>query len=241
MDHHQQLRSARGCSGFSEELGTKLADSHHCLLLVCQCYGLKQCSPDYRKQLLLPEPVAVAECWKRKTNWKSLLLAFFSLPHHFPSLFCNAHKQCHLKLLWIAYHPCFTLVFFSEDILMSYHMHAVHLKKNPSNIVSSIWYSHFPYLPCPIFTTVSSVFQHCFRSYFYSCISNSKSHLLFVLAWQINFCMQANMAGDFQPYSSYLSIKETRLIYSYNSLSAHIKYKLQTWQINVILLHQFGT
>lgn len=99
VDHHQQLRSARGCSGFLEELGTKLADSHRCLLLVCQCYGLKQCSPDYRKQLLLPEPAAMAKCWKRKINWKSLLLAFFSLPHHFPSLFCKVHKQCHLKLL----------------------------------------------------------------------------------------------------------------------------------------------
>lgn len=173
---------------------------------------------------------------KLKESVVSLLFSASSLPLTF--LQCPQAMPPEVTLNSLS--PLFYPVFFSEDILMSYHMHAVHFSKNPSNIVSSIWYSHFPYLPCPIFTTVSSVFQDCFRSYFCSCISNSKSHLLFVLAWQINFCMQTNMAGDFQPYSSYLSIKETRLIYSYNSLSAHIKYKLQTWQINVILLHQFG-
>ena len=109
LDHHHSLRGARGCVGFLEELGTKLADSHCYLLLVCQCYGLKQCSPDQRRQLLLPESASMAKCWKRKTNWKSLLLAFFSPPHHFPSLFCNVHKQCLLKSLWMAYHPSVSL------------------------------------------------------------------------------------------------------------------------------------
>lgn len=79
---------------------------------------------------------------------------------------------------------CFPQAFLSKHILMSYHMHPAHVSKNPTTIVSSIAYRHFPFLIYLVqfFTTVSSVFHHCFRSYFYSFISNSKSHLLFVLA-----------------------------------------------------------
>lgn len=177
-------------------------------------------------------------------DWNSLLLAFFSLPHHFPSVFCNVHKAMpsEVTLNGLPPTPLLPLGLPLQGYLnvLSYACCACFKKSIQYCVQHCIQTFSLPYLPCPIFTTVSSVFQHLFRSYFYSCISNSKSHLLFVLAWQVGFCMQTNLAGDFQPDSSYLSIKETRLIYSYNSLSAHIKYKLQTWQINVTLLHQLG-
>lgn len=78
-----------------EELGIWWVQSGLIVMVTCfwsECCGSKQCRP---------EQPAVPKHWKKKqgTNWKSLLLAFFSPSLHFPSLFCSVHELGFLKLL----------------------------------------------------------------------------------------------------------------------------------------------
>lgn len=126
LDYHYSLCSARECSGFLEELRTRLFDSQCCLFSVFQCYGLKQWSLDWGRQLL-------PEQWQNIGKEKQIVIV-----HYYP-VFSHLTISPHFSAMAMGY-PFWNFCERLTNLLFP-----VHVVKEPSSIASSVAYKHFPF------------------------------------------------------------------------------------------------